>query len=274
MKKWLWVLVILPGFTLVCADSGCSSEKARGSRSAENAVKNQDKDSVVISEILNKINSASQNLKTCEARLSYLFIQDPELLDSRTLRNGMLYFKKEKNRSNLRIRFDDIKEDDFNPKKEREEILFDGVWLTHIQYKLEQVDRYQQAPEDKPIGVFELINDSFPMIGFSGSDQIQNEFDIKLDKAEEPNSLPCLILTVQKESKYKENYNKILFWVDKDTSFPRKVIAYTPQGDESHVEFDYLNVNKKLENTVFKLETPKHFRENREPLKKEPPTRK
>lgn len=268
MKKCIAMSLFLLTLSTVWPDSCCSSVTGSQAKPAESSKKD---DAAIISEILEKMNAASQNLKTCEARFSYLFIEDPDLLDSRTLRNGIFYYKIQGDKSNLRIRFDDIKQDEFDPEEQREEYLFDGVWLTHINFKLEQVDLYQQAPEGEPIGVFELINANFPLIGFSGSQEIQNEFVVSLNTdPQDPNTLPSLILTAKKDSKFKESYEKIHFWVEKDLNMPQKVVAYTPQGDQSHVEFTYKNVNKKLKNSVFTVETPKHFRKNREELKAEP----
>jgi outer membrane lipoprotein-sorting protein len=225
----------------------------------------------IIEEILSKMNAATQKLNSCQANLSYLVIQDPELLDSRTLQNGMLYYQKTDSGSKLRIRFDDIKQDDFDPVKQKEEYLFDGVWLTRINYKLEQIDIYQQAPEDKPIGVFELISHNFPLIGFSNINDIKNDFDILLaPKTGDPNESICLLLKVKKDSNFMKDYDKINIWVENSLYLPKKVVAYTRQGDEHHIEFKDMNINKKLENAVFAVETPAHFRKNIEPLEKEP----
>jgi outer membrane lipoprotein-sorting protein len=59
-------------------------------------------------------------------------------------------------------------------------------------------------------------------------------------------------------------------WLDNDLYLPAKMVAYTRQGDEYHIEFKDMEINKKLENVVFAVETPAHFRKNIEPLKKEP----
>ncbi|MHC4905640.1 MAG: LolA family protein [Planctomycetota bacterium] len=224
-----------------------------------------------IEEILSKMNTATKKLRSCRAKLSYLSIQDPELLNSSTLQNGLLFYQKTESGSKLRIRFDDMKQDDFDPVKQREEYLFDGIWLTRINYKLQQVDIYQQAPEDKPIGVFELISHNFPLIGFSNINDIKNDFDISLaPKTTDPNELVCLLLKVKKDSDFIKDYEKISMWLDNDLYLPAKMVAYTRQGDEYRIEFKDMEINKKLENAVFAVATPAHFRKNIEPLKKEP----
>lgn len=221
--------------------------------------------------ILTKMNAATKNLKSCQAKLSYLVIQDPDLLNSSTLQNGVLYYQKTDSGSKLRIRFDDMKQDEFEPVKQREEYLFDGVWLTRIIYKNEQVDIFQQAPEDKPIGVFELISHNFPLIGFASINDINKDFDVTPPpQTGDPNEPARLLLKVKKDSKFIKDYTTVEIQIDKDLYLPEKVISHTPQGDEYRIEFKGMKINKKLENAVFEVETPPHFRENKETLKTEP----
>ena len=44
-----------------------------------------------IDEILARLHESAARLKTYQAEIRYLFIQDPELLDSQTLRKGELF---------------------------------------------------------------------------------------------------------------------------------------------------------------------------------------
>ena len=253
------------------AEKACCATPAKPEEAPCSQEKKQPANTPAIEKILSEMNTATQKLNSCQTDISYLVIQDPELLDSKTLQNGVLYFQKSEKESKLRIRFDDLKQDDFDPVKQTEEYLFDGVWLTRINYKLEQVDIVQQAPTDKPIGVFELINHNFPLIGFSDINDIQDDFDISLaPETGDPNESPCLLLNVKEDSEFKKDYSKVNIWVYKDLFLPEKVIAYTLQGDEYHIQFKYVNLNKKLENAVFEVETPANFRKNIQPLETKP----
>ncbi len=224
-----------------------------------------------IDEILSKMNHATKQLKSCQAKLSYLFIQDPDLLDSKILRNGVLYYQKNNKHSKLRIRFDDVKQEGFGPESCREEYLFDGVWLTRIDYKLKQIDLYQKAPEDKPIDVFELISSNFPLIGFSNIDQLRKDFDIRLpENPDESDKSIKLLLSVKKGSRYEKEYKKIDFRVASDTYMPEQIVAYSSQGDIHDIKFKEFKINKKLKKAVFTIETPSDFRKNTERLEEKP----
>ncbi len=223
-----------------------------------------------IDNILLRLRGQTGQLKTYQAEIHYLFIQDPEYLDSQTLRKGQLYYKLDKSGSRLRVRFETLKQDDGQDEKYVEDFIFDGVWLTRIDYQLEKVDFYQQAPEGKPIDVFEFISHRFPLIGFTKTEHLRRQFHITLVPQKEPKSnAPIgLRLIPKKDSAYKDDYKSINFWIDKKTFLPAKLGATSTEGDIFDIELLDIKVNKKIKNAVFKLETPKHFSQNRAPLKK------
>ena len=253
------------------AVSGCAKSKNKPPEPTVQDKQTPERDTGEIEEILSKMHDATKQLKSCQTKLSYLFIQDPDLLDSKTLQNGVLYYQKNNERSKLRIRFDDIKQEDFKPESCRQEYLFDGVWLTRIDYKLKQTDLYQKAPEDKPIDVFELISNNFPLIGFSNIDQLRKDFDIRLpENPDESDKSIKLLLSVKKGSKYKKEYKKIDFRVASDTYMPEQIVAYSSQGDIHDIQFKEFEINKKFKKAVFTVETPPDFRKNVERLKEKP----
>lgn len=253
----------------VLAAACCAVEKKEDA-DAKEASKNCPKDEK-LAKIFENIKKASENLKTCESEIAYLFIQDPDLIDSRTLRTGKLYYQKG-TPSLLRIRFETLKQDDFDAEKRVEDYKFDGVWFTKVDYKLKQVDLYQQAPTDEPVGVFELINRQFPLIGFSGVETLQKDFDITLveNSDTEPNATIQLYLEVKKESKFSDEYKKIDFWIDSSTFLPSRIKAYKTQDDVNDIRFLGTKINKNLKKAVFTIETPAHFSKNIEPLKQKP----
>ena len=223
-----------------------------------------------INDILSRLNESAARLKSYQAEIRYLFIQDPELLDSQTLRKGRLFYKKDRAGSKLRVNFDTMKQDDADEEKYVEDFIFDGVWLTKIDFQLEKVDFYQQAEEEKPIDVFEFISHRFPMLGFTKTQHLDKQFEITLIIQKQPNSsnLIGLHLKIKKDSTYKDDYKTINVWIDNETFLPAKLLAASTQGDIFDIQLLDAEVNKNLKNAVFKLETPQHFSKNRTPLKK------
>jgi outer membrane lipoprotein-sorting protein len=221
--------------------------------------------------VLKKLNDATDKLTSLEAKIEYLFIQDPEMLDSRTLQKGDIYYAKDKSGSRLRVNFKIRQQDDDKQHPYREEFIFDGVWLTRIDYKLEKIDYYQQAPADRPLDVFEFISHNFPMVGFTDTKKLDEDFNIELidDKSASSKDLTQLHLVVKKGSIYEKDYKDIDFWVSNKSFLPVRMIAESTEGDIHDTHFLDIKVNKNLKNSVFNVETPNHFSENRVSLEKD-----
>ena len=212
-------------------------------------------------QILSKMQAAANGLKTLSADMEYLYIQDPDLIDARTLRKGKIYYKDGSKDSKLLMSFLTTQQDEGPIERQPEYFIFDGVWLTKIDMKLETVDRYQKAPEDHPVGVFEFISHNFPMVGFSEPNKLQEQFEITLAKDQTPDSTH-LHLKVKKDSIYKDDYTKIDVWVNNQTWLPTRLTAWSTQGDFYDLKWTDIKINKKLENNVFTVETPAYFRKN------------
>jgi hypothetical protein len=226
-----------------------------------------------LKQILKRLGEKTDKMKAFQSKIHYLFIQDPELIDSRTIRTGRLYYKKDKSGARIRVNFETSKQDEADTEKYQEHYIFDGIWLTKVDYHLEKVDFYQQAPEDKPVDVFKRISQNFPLIGFSKADDMEKQFEMALVSEGtncDPNEPIHLRLEVKKNSDYKDDYKVIDFYLDKATFLPVHVVAVSTEDDIYDIVLLDLSINKNLENSVFKVETPAHFDKNRHPLKQKP----
>ncbi len=221
--------------------------------------------------VLEKLNAVTDKLTSLEAKIEYLFIQDPEMLDSQTLQKGDIYYAKDDDGSRLRVNFKIRQQDDDKQQAYREEFIFDGVWLTRIDYNLEKIDYYQQAAADQPLDVFEFISHNFPMVGFTDTEKLDKDFDIELidDNTSKYKDLTQVHLDVKKGSIYEKDYKYIDFWIDKKVFLPTRMMAISTEGDVHDTSFLEIKINKKLKNSVFNVETPKHFSENRVPIEKD-----
>jgi hypothetical protein len=216
-----------------------------------------------LGQLLAKINTATKAIQGCQAAVDYLFIQEPELLNSRTLRKGTLYYQKNDKGSKLRLNFDTIKQDDAEEQKKSEQYVFDGVWLTKIDFALRQIDQYQQAPVDKPVDVFEYISRHFPIVGFSGTDVLEKQFFIRLIPAAEGESkMVHLELKVRPDSVYKDDYTQIELWIDKENYLPVKMTTVSVQSDIYQINLSKTELNKTLPDKIFTIETPADFSKN------------
>ena len=270
-QRFLFPIIMLTMLYSMPAAAGCT-HSANASAEDSNSLQAAVSVDMNLENILKNIGKASSSLETFQCDLSYLTIQDPEIVISKTLQTGKLYYQRDTDHSNLRIRFEQLRQDDFAPEDYVEDYYFDGVWLTKVDYKLKQINLYQQAPENRPVDVFELINEHFPLIGFSGEKTLQEDFNVAVANISgaDPNEPIQLLLEVKEDSKYHDEYKKVDFWIDKDNYLPFRVRAYSTLGDIYDIRFLDPHINKKLKNAVFTIETPAGFRKNIEALKASP----
>lgn len=215
--------------------------------------------------ILNQLKEKTNELKSYECQIEYLFSQP--LLESQTLRKGVLYYQRngektidgKRSRTMLRINFQTLQQDQDKEQKNIEHYIFDGTWLTHIDYQLKQVKRYQQAEPNEPVDAFDLVGRNFPIIGFTNVDELKNEFDIKPAEQEQQDGLIHLHLKVKPNSTYKNDYTSIDFWVDRRLYLPAKIAAVSAEGDVYRISFIRPEVNKKIDEKIFDFKIPDGF---------------
>jgi outer membrane lipoprotein-sorting protein len=244
--------------------------------------------------VLERLKKQTAGLKSYQSQIEYKFSQP--LLESETLKKGVLYYQRSDGklagakpgeaRSVLRINFQSLKQDEEEEQKYIEQYIFDGVWLTHIDYQIKEVKRYQRAEPNEPVDAFELVSENFPIIGFSKVEDLKKEFEIGLvdsthsassGQASSPQveqqggqakNFIQLHLKVKADSVYKNDYTSIDFWIDKQLYLPAKIVAVSTEEDIYEIKFLKPKINEKVDKKVFELKIPDGFNVETEPLKK------
>ncbi|MFA5251460.1 MAG: hypothetical protein WC454_02600 [Phycisphaerae bacterium] len=218
--------------------------------------------------VLEQLKKQTADLKSYQSQIEYRFIQP--LLESETLKKGVLYYQRSEGKSALRINFQSLKQDEEDEQKFIEQYIFDGVWLTHIDYQIKEVKRYQRAEPNEPVDAFELVGANFPIIGFSKAEDLKKEFEIGLVEQQggKEKDFIQLHLKVKADSVYKDDYTYIDFWIDKKFYLPAKIIAVSTEEDIYEIKFLQPKVNEKVDKKVFELKIPDGFNIETEPLKK------
>ena len=260
------VLVILLTVTGNCR-AGCCVKSAQPKDKKETKADPVEK-------VLKQLKQKTEKLESYQARIEHL-IRQP-LFESRTLRKGVLYYAMCGKKSALRINFETLKQDDEKEQKYVEQYIFDGIWLTQIDYQIEAVKRYQLADPNElkdaneSMEAFELVSRNFPIIGFSNVDDLKREFEIKLvlHSETEPLLYIHLHLTVKPGSVYKDDYTTIDFWIDKKSGLPAKIVSVSTEEDIYEIKLLKPEVNKKINKKVFDFKIPEGFTVEESPLKK------
>lgn len=253
------VVLILLGTAGICW-AGCSVKTT--------CVETKDKRANPVDVVLTQLSRKTKLLKSYQAQVEYKFIQP--VFETTTLRKGQLHYAKSGKESKLRINFSTLKQDDEKEQKFREEFIFDGVWLAQVNYQTEQVIMRQLAEPNKPVGVFELVGRNLPIVGFAGIEDLRKQFEIKLvdQKGSERDDFIQLHLKVKPDSKYKDQYTSIDFWIDKKLYLPARIVAISTEEDIYQIKLLKPKVNKKLGMKIFDVEIPKGFGKETIPLKK------
>lgn len=255
------VFPLLLAIVSTCLTVGCTGSLA-GSE-AERADANS------VEAVLERLKKQTAELKSYQCRIEYLFRQP--LFESQTLRTGFLYYQKYGEKSKLRINFQTLKQDDEEERKHIEHYIFDGTWLTKIDYQIKQVTRKQLAEPNQPKDAFELVSEHFPIIGFSRIEDLKKQFEISLLPADK--SKPGLIrlhLEVKPDSIYKDDYTYIEFGIDKELGLPHGIFAMSVEEDLYAIRLRNAKVNEKIDKEVFEFKIPEGFSKEITPLKKKP----
>jgi outer membrane lipoprotein-sorting protein len=250
----------------VCGLASCGADMCKEVRAACCG----EEEPSAVDQVLKRLNERTVEVKSYEGQIEYRYIQP--LLESQTLRKGVLYYAKSGEISKLRMNFETLKQDDEEVQKYIEHFVFDGVWLRQIDYQLKAVKCYQFAEPNKPADAFAMIKKNMPLIGFTKTEDLKKQFEIELMEPKDANEkdLIHLHLKVRPDSIYKDDYKTVDFWIDKKLYLPTKVVAVTTaaEGDMYQIRFLKPKVNVKLNEKLFEAQVPRGFSVETVPLEK------
>lgn len=256
-KQSLNCIIAILFLAQLCFAQGCI-EVSAGSAGSPKTPANR------LDEVLDKLNESAGQLKSYQCDIEYLF-QQP-LFDSQTLRTGKMYYLRNTEDSLLRINFETIQQDEQPQEKYAEQYVFDGVWLTRIDYQLKQIKMYQMIDpndlaENQSIDAFDLITEHLPIVGFTRTDKLKKDFDIELveTKTSDADEPAKLRMKVRPDSIYAENYTVIDFVIDKNINLPKSITAFSVEDDFYQFNFIEPKANEKLDRKIFELKIPDGF---------------
>jgi outer membrane lipoprotein-sorting protein len=231
---------------------GCAVGRGSGSETNAEAA-------ISLDEILERMNQSARSLKTYQCQIEYLSLQ-PEMFDAKTLRKGNMFYKRGSDRSYLRINFDTKKEDEFDEQVYVQYYIFDGEWLTYVNFEDKSIQKRQLAEPNHPVDAFELAQSSMPIVGFSESQDLKKEFDLSLvEPRKEDEGALHLLLKVKPESTFKDDYLTIEFWVSNTRWLPVKAQALTTEKEIYRIRFLNPKINETVSDKLFKFEAPRDF---------------
>ena len=254
MKETILAILLLAGLSL---GTGCDgTSKADAAQTNNTNLTRLDK-------VLARLNDRAADIKTYRCDLTHISRQP--LFDSQAIRKGKLYYYRDESKNLLRINFDTIKQDEQPTEDYKEQFIFDGVWLTRIDYQLKEVKRHQLVDpnelKSKGADAFDLLSEHLPIVGFTGTDNLKKQFNIKLVDANEnePNNSIKLHMQVKPDSIYKDDWVWIDFRIDKQIYLPAEVTTLTTEEDVFEIKFINAMLNEPMDIDVFDANVPEGF---------------
>lgn len=215
-----------------------------------------------LDKLLTDLSKSTDELKSYQAEISSAYIQP--LLETQSVRRGQIIYSVSSKESKFLVRFNTRQDDDEPAQSDKQEIMFNGVWLTRVNYSTTHVEKNQLAREDKPADVLSLVSQNFPMIGFSNIDKLKELFELELI---EDKTYKHVKLTPKENSKFADEYEQVDFWVDTKTMLPVRIDALTLEEDIYRLKFDNAKINKKIAPQAFNIQYPADFTVEVKPLK-------
>lgn len=129
-------------------------------------------------------------------------------------------------------------------------VLFSEGKLRMYTPKIEQETVYD-------LGKNKAEAESFLVLGFGGSgEDLQKQFDVTYGGTETVSGVKAAKLNlVPKSEKVRNNFNKMILWIDPDKGVSVQQQFFTPQGDYRLCKYWAIKINEKIGDDTFKLKT-------------------
>ena len=206
-------------------------------------------DSPELQSVLHKLDEVATNFHTAQAEFEWDNYQKviDEVVDVET---GTIYYRRAGKATEMMA---DVKKTGPSANELRPEpkyVLFSEGKVRMYTPKTEQVMVYD-------LGRNKADLESYVVLGFGGSGQdLQKAFDVTFGGAETVNGVKAAKLElIPKSEKVRNNYNKMILWIDPDKGISVQQQFFTPQGDYRLCKNSGIRVNEKVNDDVFKLKT-------------------
>lgn len=240
--------------TILAASHSAACGPAAGCREPDRPLAGSKLDKT-LDELDRKINA----VRTLQCDLAYRFSQP--LFESCSVRKGVFFYDKTAPEPRLRVNFETLQQDDETPRPYREQFIFDGRHLVHVNYSIKQVKRYKRADPNETPNVSSLGAGGLGLLGLAGLDHLKRQFDITLAAggADEPADRIRLALTPAGDSIYRDDFIRVEIEADRESGLPKKVTAISTREDIYEVSLLDPRINEKLDDDVFKLTVAEDF---------------
>jgi outer membrane lipoprotein-sorting protein len=189
--------------------------------------------------VLNSMDQAAANFHN--AQCDFVADQYQKVVDDHDMQKGTMYFRRQNDSVEMAA--------DFTGPEKKYVVFSDGV-VSYYQPSIDQVTQYNAG---KNKGAFE----SFLVLGFGGrGHDLEKSYDVHFAGMEQAQGVNAAKLELTpKSAKVKSMFNLITLWIDPARGVSVQQRFDEPSGDYRLTKYSNIQINKKINNDVFKLKT-------------------
>ena len=210
----------------------------------------QDNDPVV-RQWLDRLEQRGEDLHTLECTLDYNLEQT--LMGDETQRTGKLFYKRDGEKMRFKLEFTKLTEDNIT-QKSKQDYIFDGHWLSHLNHDEKIIHRWEVVPPDQEaLDPLRIGNGPFPLPVGQKTEEVLAHFTVvALSLAEDQQEGDGhLMLTPIQQDGSANDLRWIEMWIDAGTHLPYRVRTEDESGNLTTVKFDEIRSNKKIKDSTF-----------------------
>ncbi len=205
-------------------------------------------DSVTLESVLKTMDAAAANFHTTQAEFEW-DSYEKVINEVDEIQAGSIYFRRAgkdiEMMAEVKMAGSDLK----HQKPERKYVLYSGGKISIYEPKIEQVTAYD-------LGKNRVDLESYVVLGFGGGGHdLAKSFDVTYVGPETIDGVATARLQlIPKSEKVRNNYNKILLWIDLNKGISLQQQFFSPQGDYRLTKYTSIQ-EKKIPDDIFKLKT-------------------
>jgi len=196
-------------------------------------------DSAALDRVLGQMDTAARNFKSTEASVEW--DQYQKVIDESEAEKGKIYFRREANEVQMAADF---------VEPDKKYVLYGAGKVQVYQPKIDQVTEYDAGNSRGDV-------ESFLVLGFGGSGHdLLKSYEVKLLGTETVSNIATGKLElIPKSARLKNNFARILLWIDPARGISVQQQFFEPSGDYRLARYSNIQINQKLPDGAFKLKT-------------------
>src|SRR5579864_182622 len=207
-------------------------------------------DSGALDAVLKKMDDAAPSFRSLQADFEWDSYE--KVIDEvDEIQTGTIYYRRNGKEIEMMAVVKMAGSDPAKLKPDTKDVLFSNGKISMYQPKLDQVTVYD-------LGKNKVDFESYVVLGFGGSGKdLLKAFDVTYAGPKTIDGVATAELQlIPKSDKVRNNYNRIILWIDLDKGISVQQQFFTPQGDYRLTKYKNIDLNgKKIPDDVFKLKT-------------------